>query len=55
MKNTGNGCVQFESRKEELQPVLEILDQWMAEHPDDEKQEVAMKLFHILDFIHMTW
>lgn len=55
MKSADNGRVEFESRKEEIEPIMEILDQWMAKHPDDEKQEVAMKLFHILDFIHMTW
>ena len=55
MKSVDFGRIEFESRKEEIEPIMEILDQWMAEHPNDEKQEVALKLFHILDFIHMSW
>ena len=55
MKNADNGCIRLDSRKEEIEPVMEILDQWMAEHPDDEKQEVAQKLFFILDAMHMSW
>ena len=42
---------------EKIRPYLslgEVLE-WMAEHPDDEKQEVAQKLLFILDAMHMGW
>ena len=55
MRDAGNGKIEIESRKLEIEPLMEILDEWMAEHPDDEKQEVAYKLFCILDIMHMSW
>jgi len=55
MKSVGNGRIELESRKSEIEPLMEILDEWMAEHPDDEKQEVAFRLFSILDNMHMSW
>jgi hypothetical protein len=55
MKSIGNGQIEIESRKSEIEPLMMILDEWMAEHPDDEKQEVAQKLFFILDAMHMSW
>lgn len=48
MKSIGNGKI--ESRKSEIEQLMMILDEWMAEHPDEEKQEVAQKLF-LLDKI----
>ena len=41
MKSIGSGQIEIESRKSEIEPLMMILDEWMAEHPDDEKQEVA--------------
>lgn len=55
MKSIGNGRIELESRKSEIEPLMMVLDEWMAEHPDDEKQEVAQKLFLILDAMHMSW
>jgi len=55
MKNIGQGRIEIESRKSEIEPLMEILDEWMAEHPDDEKQEAAFKLFGILENMHMSW
>jgi len=55
MKSIGNGQIEIESRKSEIEPLMMILDEWMVEHPDDEKQEVAQKLFFILDAMHMSW
>ena len=50
-----DGRIEIESRKSEIEPLMEVLDEWMAEHPDDEKQEVAFELFSILDAMHMSW
>jgi len=55
MKSIGQGRIELESRKSEIEPLMMILDEWMTEHPDDEKQEVAQKLFFILDAMHMSW
>ena len=55
MKSIGNGRVELESRKSGIEPLMMVLDEWMAEHPDDEKQEAAQKLFFILDAMHMRW
>ena len=50
MKSIGNGQIEIESRKSKIEPLMMILDEWMAEHPDGGKQEVAQKLF-LLDKI----
>ena len=55
MKSIGTGQIEIESRKSEIEPLMMILDEWMAGHPDDEKQKVAQKLFFILDAMHMSW
>ena len=55
MKSIGNGQIEIESRKSEIEPLMMILDEWMAEHPDDEKQELAQKLIFILYAMHMSW
>jgi len=55
VKRLDQGRIEFESRKGEIEPLMAILDEWMAEHPDDEKQETAFELFSILDAMHISW
>ena len=55
MKSIGNGGIEFESRYQDIEPLMDILDQWMKEHPDDEKKEVAEKLYGILKVMYIGW
>lgn len=44
----------FESRRN-VEDLMLILQQWIKEHPKDNKAEYAEELFEKLDYIHMTW
>lgn len=44
----------FESRRN-VEDLMLILQQWMKEHPKDDKKEYAQELFDKLDVLHMTW
>ena len=44
----------FKSRNE-VECTMLILQQFIEEHPKDEKAEYAQELFDKLDVLHMTW
>ncbi|MGN0327252.1 MAG: hypothetical protein ACI4DW_13130 [Lachnospiraceae bacterium] len=44
----------FESRRN-VEDLMLILQQWIEEHPKDNKAKYAEELFEKLDYIHMTW
>lgn len=49
-----NDSIIFEDRQE-LGDVIRILEEWMKEHPRDQKKETAQKLFNLVDVIEMSW
>ena len=55
MKSIGKGRIEIESRYQDIEPLMEILDQWMKDHPNDEKKEVAEELFGILEVMYIGW
>ena len=44
----------FDSRRE-VEYLMLILQEWIKEHPQDNKAEYANELFDKLDYIHMVW
>lgn len=55
MRDAGQGRIELESRYSEIEPLMAILSEWMKDHEDDEKTEVAQRLYDILDIMHMSW
>lgn len=55
MKNGSNGEIIMESRYSDIEPLIEILDEWIDDHPNDDKKEVAEKLHNILDVMFISW
>jgi len=55
MKSEGNGRIVMESRYSDIEPLMEILEEWIKEHPADEKAQTAKKLLGILEVMHMSW
>lgn len=46
--------VLFENRHE-IEDVMLILNQFMEEHPKDDKVALAKRFFDRLEVLHMTW
>lgn len=53
MKDTNDSII-FEHR-EEVTDTIEILRQWMREHPTDRRCETARKMVALADTIEMCW
>lgn len=55
MKAGDNGSIIMESRYSDIEPLMEILEEWMQDHPADENSDTAEKLLGILEVMHMSW
>ena len=55
MKTGNNGSIVFESRYSEIEPLMEIFEEWLKDHPTDDKAEIAEQFLKLLDFLHMSW
>lgn len=53
MKKTNDGII-FEDRQE-LGDVINILEEWMKDHPRDQKKATAQSLVKLVDAIEMSW
>ena len=55
MKMGDNGSIIMESRYSDLEPLMEILEEWLHDHPEDENFAIAEQLHGILEVMHMSW
>lgn len=49
-----NDSVKFEARYEVLD-ILQALDEYAEEHPDNDKTDTVKKLVNLLDVMEMSW